>query len=405
MEPFPDSIIQGVKMEQKAPLWTKDFVLICLTNLMVFTSFYFLLPTLPVFVTDMLGGDESNVGYIIGVLSLTAVLVRPLSGFLLDAVGRRKILFFSLVAFSLAMGAYYFVTSLTLLFLLRVLHGLSWGFTTTGAGTVAADVVPPARRGEGLGYYGLSNTLAMALGPSAGLLILDRTSFSMLFIAGFIIAVAGLLASQGIAYRHEVKGKIRSKLSFSDFFEPKVYSLSWIMFFTAVVYGGIVSFITLLGKKIGVGNPGIYFLIYALTLLLVRPYAGKTFDRKGPLPIMAAGFVAIALAFVLLFAARGEWLFSASAVAMGIGFGIVHPTAMAMAINRVEPFRRGAANGTLFSAFDLGIGLGSILLGILSEKVGLSYMYLTCAVIILIPLTLFYLKDAKAYYREKQWDG
>ncbi|KKM09194.1 hypothetical protein SY88_20255 [Clostridiales bacterium PH28_bin88] len=109
---------------------------------------------------------QYNIGYIIGILSLTAVLVRPLAGFLLDAVGRRKILFFALITFALAVGAYNYVTGLGLLFSLRALHGISWGFTTTGAGTVAADVFPPARRGEGLGYYGLSNTLAMAVGPS-----------------------------------------------------------------------------------------------------------------------------------------------------------------------------------------------------------------------------------------------
>lgn len=390
-------------MDQRQALWTKDFLLICLANLMIFTSFYFLLPTLPIFVTGVLKGDESNVGYIIGVLSLTAVLVRPLSGFMLDVVGRRKVLFTALIAFSLAMGAYYFVSSLTLLFILRFLHGLSWGFTTTGAGTVAADIVPASRRGEGMGYYGLSNTLAMAAGPSLGLVILHKTDFSTLFIVGFVIAIIGLVATQGISFQDETtKGKTQGKLTFSSFFEPKVFSLSGVMFFTAVVYGGIVSFITLYGQKIGIGNPGVYFLIYALTLLIIRPYAGKTFDKKGPLQIMAVGFLAISIAFVLLFMARGDLLFSASAVAMGIGFGIVHPTAMAIAINRVEPFRRGAANGTIFSAFDLGIGLGSILLGVLSKKVGLSYMYLTCAVIILIPLVMFYLKDAREYYGENQ---
>lgn len=390
-------------MDQRQALWTKDFLLICLANLMIFTSFYFLLPTLPIFVTGVLKGDESNVGYIIGVLSLTAVLVRPLSGFMLDVVGRRKVLFTALVAFSLAMGAYYFVSSLTLLFILRFLHGLSWGFTTTGAGTVAADIVPASRRGEGMGYYGLSNTLAMAAGPSLGLVILQKTDFSTLFIAGFVIAIIGLVATQGISFQDETtKGKTQGKLTFNSFFEPKVFSLSGVMFFTAVVYGGIVSFITLYGQKIGIGNPGVYFLIYALTLLIIRPYAGKTFDKKGPLQIMAVGFLAISVAFVLLFMARGDLLFSASAVAMGIGFGIVQPTTMAIAINRVEPFRRGAANGTIFSAFDLGIGLGSILLGVLSNKVGLSYMYLACAGIILIPLVMFYLKDAREYYGERQ---
>ncbi|MHB8157729.1 MAG: MFS transporter, partial [Desulfocucumaceae bacterium] len=150
-------------------LWTRNFLLICLGNLMTFTSFYFLLPTLPIFVTDVLKGDEGNVGYIIGVLSLTAVLVRPLSGFLLDALGRKKIVVIALIGFSLSMAAYTLITSLALLLILRALHGVTWGFTTTGSGTIAADVVPPGRRGEGMGYYGLSNTLAMAVGPTLGL--------------------------------------------------------------------------------------------------------------------------------------------------------------------------------------------------------------------------------------------
>ena len=382
-------------MQAKTPLWTKNFILICLANLLIFTSFYFLLPTLPVFVTSELQGDESNVGYVVGVLSLTAVLVRPLSGYLLDVSGRKKILILALVAFSLAMGAYYFVTSLTLLFLLRFVHGLAWGFTTTGAGTIASDIVPPARRGEGMGYYGLSNTLAMAAGPSLGLFILSKTNFSTLFTVSFVIAVAALLTILVIPYRQEPLGKPLGKLSFTSFFEPRVFSLSLVMFFTALVYGGIISFIVLYGQNIGVTNPGVYFLIYALTLLLVRPVAGKSFDQNGPGKLMAVGFLAISLAFVLLFMARGDLLFGASAVAMGIGFGIVHPTAMAMAINRVEPFRRGAANGTIFSAFDLGIGIGSIALGIISKWIGLSYMYLVCAAIILVPLVIFYVKDAR----------
>ncbi len=389
-------------MQPKAPLWTKDFILICLANLLIFTSFYFLLPTLPVFVTNVLQGDESNVGYVMGILSLTAVLVRPVSGYLLDVASRKKILFLSLIAFSLAMGAYYFVTSLALLFLLRFVHGLAWGFTTTGAGTIASDIVPPARRGEGMGYYGLSNTLAMAVGPSLGLLILGGSNFSTLFIVSFAIAVAALLTIMVIPYKQESTSQDRGKLVFTSFFEPKVFSLSLVMFFTAVVYGGIVSFIILYGQEIQVANPGIYFLIYAITLLVIRPIAGKSFDKNGPGKVMGLGFFAIAGAFVLLFLAQGELLFGASAVAMGIGFGIVHPTAMAMAINRVEPFRRGAANGTIFSAFDLGIGLGSILLGILSKWVGLSYMYLFCALIILVPLVLFYLKDVRAVAAAEQ---
>lgn len=376
-------------------LWTKNFILICLTNLFMFTSFYFLLPTLPVYVTDVLQGDESSVGYIIGILSLTAVLVRPISGYLLDTVGRRTTLLYAFVAFILAMVAYEFTASLLLLFLLRFFHGLSWGFTTTGAGTMAADVIPPAKRGEGLGYYGLSNTLAMALGPSLGLLILGYGGFSVLFWACVGVAIFGFLSLLAVQYEESGLKKVKTKFSWASAYEPRVLSLSLVMFFVALVYGGIVSFITLYGKEIGVGNAGVYFLFYALTLMAVRPIAGKVFDRSGPVMIMAIGFLAVIVSFVVLAYASNEILFIASSILMGVGFGIVHPTAMAMAINRVEPFRRGAANGTIFSAFDLGIGLGSILLGALSRMIGLDNMYLVCALIIVVPAILFYMNDAK----------
>ncbi|MZP30518.1 MFS transporter [Heliobacterium undosum] len=386
-----------------APLWTKSFIFICLTNLFMFTSFYFLLPTLPVFVTSGLGGDESSVGYIIGILSLTAVMVRPLSGYLLDAVGRKKVLFLALIAFCLATAAYQIIAGLTGLFLLRALHGMTWGFTTTGAGTVAADVVPAERRGEGLGYYGLSNTLAMAAGPSLGLFVLDKGGFSALFGASLVLALLGLLSLAGVSYeaaprKPELRpadsaGEAKKKkagLSLATLFEPAVFSLSGVMGFVAIVYGGIVSFITLLAKEIGVPNAGVYFLIYALTLLVIRPWAGRAFDRKGPRQIMMIGFISMIIAFVLLFLAKGIALFILSAVAMGVGFGIVQPTLMAMAINRVPPFRRGAANGTLMSAFDLGIGLGSIVLGYVSKLAGLPGMYLACAAIIVIPALLYF---------------
>ncbi|QGG49041.1 MFS transporter [Heliorestis convoluta] len=415
-------------------LWTKDFILICVANLFMFTSFYFLLPTLPIFVTENLQGNESHVGYIIGILSLTAVLVRPFAGYLLDQIGRKKVLLLALLAFSFATIAYHFVTAIVALFILRALHGLTWGFTTTGTGTVAADVIPPKRRGEGLGYYGLSNTLAMAVGPLLGLYILDQAGFGFLFSSAFALALFAFFAMTALSYQDvhakpslekstnlekpltstedqaekteeatktektasaKEARKSQRTISIDSFFERRVLSLSGIMFFTAFVYGGIVSFITLFGKEIGIVNAGTYFLIYAVALMVVRPIAGKIFDREGPQRIMTVGFVALLLSFLLLFMAQGMTLFVLSALFMGLGFGIVQPSILAIAINRVEPHRRGATNGTLFSAFDLGIGFGSIILGMLSEMVGLATMYLICGLITVLPLLLFYRNNGK----------
>ncbi|KUO51725.1 MAG: MFS transporter [Desulfitibacter sp. BRH_c19] len=390
-------------MNNKEALWTKDFILICILNLLVFTSFYFLLPTLPIFVTDVLNGNESQVGYIIGILTLVAVLVRPLSGYLIDAIGRKQIFFLALVGYVISIAGYTFVTSLFLLFSLRIFHGLAWGFTTTAAGTIVSDIMPPSRRGEGMGYYGLSNTLAMAVGPVFALLIVNQAGFDMLFSSALIFSILGLICMFGIKYPVTAKKTTKFTFTFESFYEPKVLSLSLMLFFVTFGYGGIVSFITIYAKELNIDNPGIFFFAYAIALLFVRPYAGSLFDKKGPKKIMAIGFIAIILSFIVLFLAKDLLLYIISALILGIGFGIVHPTAVAMAINKVEPFRRGAANATVFSAFDLGIGLGSILLGYLSRFAGLSVMYLICGLIIVIPLWLFYSKVIPDYYSEKNF--
>ncbi|SHK14614.1 MFS transporter [Desulforamulus aeronauticus] len=382
-------------MNQKQSLWNKDFILICLTSLFMFTSFYFLISTLPMYVTEVLKGSESNVGYIVGVLTITAVLVRPISGYLLDTMGRKSVVVVALVAFVAVTFAYNLATSLLILFLLRAIHGLSWGFTSTGAGTIASDIVPAARRGEGMGYYGLAGTLAMALGPVLSLYILDKYGFNTLFTTGSIIAALALLCVLGIKGFESNIDKKKTKISLNSFLEPRVYSLSVVLFFVNLTYGGIVSFITLYAKELNIANAGIFFMVYGVSLLFVRPYAGKVFDKRGPNQIMFIGFLALAISFLVLFLAKGYLMFILSAIILGIGFGIVQPTLQAMAINRVEPFRRGAANGTIFTALDLGIGIGSISLGLVSNTLGLSYMYLICAFVVIIPMLVFFWKDAK----------
>lgn len=378
------------------PLWTKDFLLIFTANLLVFISFYCLLPTLPLFVTDYLGSDVSAVGYIFGFFALAAVFARPLAGFAVDTTGRKVVLFISLLLLAAAIAIYNIATTVLVLFIIRMFHGLCWGFATTAAGTVATDIVPAARRGEGIGYYGLSNTFAMAAGPALGLVIVSHTSFTVLFTGSSLLAAAALVCVLAITFKETAAAHTQQpvEIRLTTLFETRVLLYAVITFFIAILYSSIISFVTLLGKELAIANPGSYFLAYASTLILSRPYAGKALDSSGPKTIMAIGFAALALSFLLLFFASSYVGFILSGLCLGIGFGIVQPTTLALAINRVEPLRRGAANGTIFTAFDLGVGLGSILLGLLSEYAGLATMYLVCALLVIIPLVLFYGQNA-----------
>lgn len=381
-------------------IWTKDFILLCSVNLLISVSFYLLLPTLPIYIADILAGDAGSIGYIFGVFALAAMLSRPLAGYLSDTYGRKTILFLALLALALAMASYHLTASLTLLFVVRALHGLVWGFVTTGAGALAADIVPEARRGEGLGYFSLSMTLAMAVGPGIGLAILQHASFSILFTSGFIFAAIALACLPGISAPAPLPNRQKHCFSLDELFEIKVMPHSLITFCIAWLYSGIISFIILFGKQIGLVNAGSYFLAYAGALVISRPYAGIFYDREGPLKIMAIGFATLTLAFLMLYFSKGYLLFLASAVSLGAGFGIVQSATMTMAIEKVAPFRRGVATGTVMTAFELGIGLGSIGLGIISEQFGFAYMYLACALFSIIPAVMFFACGPKTYCAE-----
>ena len=184
--------------------------------------------------------------------------------------------------------AYNLATSLLILFSLRAIHGFSWGFASTGAGTIASDIVPAARRGEGMGYYGLASTLAMAVGPVLSLFILDRYGFHTLFTAGSILSAISLLCLLGIKSFESNIHKGKTKISLNSFLEPRVYSLSVVLFFVNLTYGGIVSFITLYAKELNIANAGIFFMVYGLWSMvyqfcLLDPMQGRSLIKVVPI--------------------------------------------------------------------------------------------------------------------------
>lgn len=376
-------------------LWTRDFNLLTSSNLLLSISFYFLLPTLPIFVVNALGADKSQIGYIVGVYTIAAVSIRPLAGYILDSIGRRPVFLYALFLFAFMMPVYTFAGSLAVLLLIRLVHGLSWGIITTSSSTIVADIIPDQRRGEGVGYYGLSMTIAMAIGPPLGLWLTGETSFAQLFNTAGVLAVAALLLASFVKYP-KIPATKRS-LNWESFFEVKVLPVAAVMFFVTVVYGGLITFITLYGPEVGMKNSGLFFLFYAVFTGISRPLAGNVFDKKGPNWVIAIGFFSLITSFLLLALWQTPIGFLTSAAVMGIGFGLVWPCLMAMNINMVPPHRRGVANSTYFSSLDLGIGTGSVILGIIANNSSLSTMYLVCAFIVIVPAILFFSYTGKKY--------
>lgn len=383
--------------EHKASLWTRNFILIILVNFFVFISFQMLLPTMPVYV-QQLGATEDMVGLVTGIFTITAVALRPFSGRALDTKGRKTVYLFGLIIIVFSTYAYNLAGTVAAVLAIRLIHGVGWGAGTTAAGTIAADIIPKQRLGEGMGYYGITTVIAMATAPAMGLQIVASYGFNILFLTSAVLVVIAILIALLIEFQPVNPSVPVDQPAKPALFEREAYRPAIIIFFLTLTYGSIVTFIALYAAQFKIENIGIFFTVYALTLLVSRPYFGRMADKKGFDYAMIPGFVCIALTMIILFFAQNIYFFLLAAVSYGIGFGATQPSLQAMAVYNVVPQRRGAANGTFMSGFDLGIGTGSIIWGLIAKVLGYSTMYLLGVIPVIIAFFLYFLMGHKNFH-------
>ncbi len=366
-------------------LWTKNYIMLTITAFLLFSGFYLLMPTLPMFIKQ-LGGSESQVGFIIGVFTISAVIFRPIVGGLMDRYGRRVFIISGLLFFAITMYFYDWVTGIAFLVVLRILHGISWAVGTTSISTAVTDVIPPSRRGEGMGWYGLAMTLGMALGPILGLWIVKSLSFHYLFLLCTALAIMAFILAFGTkipAVQYTSKKPI-------SFFEKTFLPIAIVTFFLSLTFGGITTFLPLFAANIQV-NAGTFFLVYAVTLTVIRPIAGKVSDKHGEGIIIVPALFILIVALLVLAMTKGIVGLVITAILYGIGFGSAQPALQIVTLRLASPEKRGVANATFFTAFDLGIGLGAILLGFVSQLMGYQMLFIVCAVSGFISLLIFIL--------------
>nr|WP_249306148.1 MFS transporter [Lederbergia citrea] len=349
----------------------------------LFTGFYMLYPTLPLFIKQM-GGNESQVGLAMGVFMLSAVILRPIIGGLLDRFGRRPFIVWGLIFFAVTMYMYEWVGGIVVLMALRILHGMSWGVSTTSIITAITDMIPSSRRGEGLGWSGMAMTLAMAIGPMFGIWISGNLSFNALFLFASGLSVAALLLTFGAKMPFQPQPGVRRM----EIFEKSVLPVTTSVFFLFIAYGGITSFVPLFAYSINV-NSGTFFLVYAATLVLIRPVAGKLSDRHGETFVIVPSLVITILALIILSFSTGLFGVLVTAVLYGIGFGSAQPALQAATLRLVRPDRTGVANASFSTATDLGIGLGAMMLGWVSQYTSYQMLFTVSAVSVAVSLILF----------------
>ncbi|WP_422657400.1 MFS transporter [Paenibacillus sp. EC2-1] len=379
--------------EHNNKLWTKEFITLTVSNLFLFLTLQMLLTTLPAYAKEAFGASPTQVSLITSLFAFSAIASRLFSSKALEKGKRRQLLYIGLFISLLAILGYYAASSIGFLLLMRVLFGLGFGMTSTSFPTMASDIIPAKRLGEGMGYFGLSTTLAMSIGPMIGLTLLQGGGFTpLVFITSainiLIFPLAFLLTSRTPRQHKEPapatiqdgkKSKVMRRLLL-----PAVLN-----FLTSITYGGLLSFLALYGKEVNLSNPQYFFLFNALAIILIRPVSGRLYDRYGHKAILIPGALFMAAGLVLLTYATTTSGLLLSALCYGLGFGSMQPSLQTWMIQEVPPQQRGMANGTFLNSLDFGVAIGAMVLGTIARFSSYTIMYRYSAIAVLLVVIIY----------------
>jgi len=370
-------------------IWNKDFILLISSNLLTYITYYAILSVLPIYVVNELHCTKVQVGVIVGIYTIASVLVRPFSGFTIDRFGRRTIFLTALFFYTFFYFGYLIAYSITSLLVLRFVQGLTWGFTTVSSSTIAIDSIPPSKRGEGIGYFALSTTLGMSIGPIVGLFLGHKWGYKVMFLSGCVISCISFVCAYAIHIRKRyVVGK-RIVFTTKSLFDRNSIVPSINVFITMIAYGALLSFIALYGRELGIQNASLYFLIFSIGIALSRITTGKIFDKEGPQRLIPFCMILLIVGFPLLALAKTAVLFYISAFIIGFGNGVIFPTFQSMVNNLSDSLHRGAANSTIYTAVDLGMGVGMISGGLIAQYLSLSSIFWANTLLSIVGLAFF----------------
>lgn len=379
-------------------LFSKQFFLIWLVNFVIFMSFQILIPTIPLYVSKTFAAD-SIVGLVVGIYTFAAVLIRPFGSYLLESKERKFYILLGLLLFGFFSYGYFWASSLWLFLVVRFLHGATWGFSTAATSTVASYLIPSNKRSEGMGYFTLSQNIAMAIGPGLGLFIITKYSYHNLFFTSLLFSAAAFLImffvenySRGPQQKEDARKIV--------LIEKKAIIPSLILFFTTLIQGAIVPFLPLYAYSKNITNIGLYFAVFAIVLVVTRPFVGRYADRKGAFIITLFSLLGVVIALMLLYIMHSFLTLIFAAVFWGIGFGTVHPLMQATAVH-LAPHEKEKATATFWIFFDLGIGVGAIIAGFIANLFGYSAIYLTFCIFPLLASVLL-IKNKKIFIAENK---
>ncbi|MGE7919626.1 MFS transporter [Viridibacillus sp. NPDC093762] len=383
----------------KEKLWTKDFIIVSLINFLITLIFFMLMVTIASFAKSEFNASTSMAGLVSSIFIIGTLMGRLVTGRIIGDVGSKKTLLIGLIAFSATTALYFVAFNLPLLLANRFLHGVSVGIASTATGTIIAQLIPPTRRGEGIGYYSMSAIMATAVGPFIGILLTQMFSnFYMIFLINlglsFICLATFLLVKvpQQIATKSsQIEKAATPGFKLSNFIETKAIPISFVALVIGFSYSGVMSFLSFYSESINLVTAGSYFfLVYAIVILLSRPFTGRLMDTKGANIIVYPSLIIFAVGMTLFSQASSGIILLLAAALIGLGYGNFNSIAQALAIKVTPNHRLGLATSTYFIFYDFGLGVGPYLLGFLVPVFGYRHLFLSMVIVILISIVLYY---------------
>lgn len=383
----------------KDRLVTPSYCFILAANFLLYFGFYILMPVLPFYLTEVFGLGKGSIGTILACYTVAALLVRPFSGYLLDAFARKPLYLLAFTVFTSVFGLYLLAGSVLLFVALRIIHGLSFGMVTVAGNTIVIDIMPSSRRGEGIGYYGLANNIAMSLGPMTGLFLHDYYSFTVIFLSALGCCLAGLVMASLV--KTPVKPRIERDcpISLDRFILLKGIPVGIDLLLISIPYGITTTYVAMYAKSIGVvSGTGLFFTFMALGMAVSRMFSGRQVDHGKITQVIMAGIGIVIFCYIGLFICEPLFAVSetlvkiilyGSALALGVGSGMMFPAFNTMFVNLGRNDQRGTATSTYLTSWDVGIGIGLVTGGVIGGAYSFSYAYLIGAVLCIVSLIVF----------------
>lgn len=376
-------------------LWTRDFILAFIANFFMAFSFYLLLPTLPVHLLQTMQASSSMTGLVMAIYVVAGLCIRPFSGILIDSYSRKKLYLILFALFSICSVLYFGAIAIWMMLVIRLLHGLVWGLIIPTGNTIAIDIVPSERRGAGIGYYGMSMNIAMAMGPLLGILLQDHLSFTWVLSVAVGTSLMGLIISTAIRVPVHVPAP-HAVLSLDRFILRKGILAGVAMLLLTISYGLLLTYASLFGKQNGIAGTGAFFVLVSLGFILSRLLFSSLLDKGWSIRLAILGATVAALSMVAFGMFPIPVVYFTSALMLGLAYGAGFPAIQNWIVQRADHHQRGTANSTFYTAFDIGVGAGMILGGQMGEINMLANAWFVaagCAVLSVLVLRRIHLQE------------